>query len=385
MKKIKICFVTGSRADYGLLYWLMKKINSCSEFELQIIATGMHLSSKFGFTYKQIIRDGFNINRKVEMLLSSDTPSSISKSTGIGIIGFTDAYSELKPDIIIIVGDRFEIYSSAISALFLKIPIAHLSGGESTSGAFDEPIRHAITKIAWWHFVAAREYKDRVVQLGENPNRVFNVGGMGVDTIKKMDLLQKNELSKTLGFKFKKHNLLITYHPVTMENDSSESQIKSLLNALSKLKDTLLIFTLPNSDSNNRIISEMINNYVNENDDSISFTTMGHLNYLSAMKYVDGVVGNSSSGLAEAPTFKIGTINIGDRQNGRLKAKSVIDCLPEETSILNAIKKMYSNKFQDKLSSVVNPYGEGDASDKIYKILKTIDIPMELKKEFYDL
>ena len=316
----KICVVTGSRAEYGLLYWLLKEIHATPEFDLQIAATGMHLSPEFGSTYQKIEKDGFIINQKVEMLLSADTPSAISKSTGLGIIGFADAFNNLKPDLLIVLGDRYEIFAAATVAMLAKIPIAHIHGGEITQGAFDEGIRHSITKMAWWHFVASEEYKNRVIQLGESPSRVYNVGGLGVDSIQKLNLLSKEELTRIMGIKFRKRNLLITYHSVTLEDGTSKKSFEALLNALEELKDTYLIFTLPNSDSDSRVIKRMIKDFIADNSEkSISFTSMGSLNYLSTLQFVDGVVGNSSSGLTEAPTFKIGTINIGDRQNGRIK------------------------------------------------------------------
>jgi len=386
MIKRKICVVTGTRAEYGLLYWLMKSIEDDPKLKLQVIATGMHLSSEFGLTYNEIEKDGFMIDRKIEMLLSSDSPSAISKSTGLGMVGFADAYNELDPGVVVILGDRFELLAAAAAALFARIPIAHIHGGEATAGAFDEAIRHSITKIAWWHFVAADEYKKRVIQLGENPERVFKVGGVGVDAIRKAKLLSKNELMKKTNIKFGKKNLLVTYHPVTLENQSSKKYFQVLLDTLHELEDAYLIFTMPNADSDSRIIKEMIDEcVVNHSNRSIAFTSMGHLNYLSTLQFVDGVIGNSSSGLLEAPTFKIGTINIGDRQKGRLKAKSVIDCEPTKQSIQNAFFTLFSEDFQKMLPSVVNPYGEGNATEKIMDVLKNKAIPQEPKKEFYDL
>ena len=386
MKKRKTCVVTGTRAEYGLLRWLMDGINKSTKLDLQIVATGMHLSPEFGLTYQEIENDGFKIDKKIEMLLSADTPSSISKSTGLGLIGFSDAFCELNPDIVIVLGDRYEVLSASLAAMFENIPIAHIHGGETTAGAFDEAIRHSITKMSWWHFVAADEYEKRVIQLGENPGRVFNVGGLGVDAIKKTNLLSKDELMIKTGIKFDKKNLLITYHPVTLENKTSQQDFKSLLGVLSEIKDIYLIFTMPNADLDGRIIKKMINDFVfNQSKRSISFTSMGSLNYLSTLQYVDGVVGNSSSGLAEAPTFKIGTINIGDRQKGRLKAESVIDCEPTKKSIKLAIDELYGHKFQKDIHSVQNLYGDGDAIEKIMSILSNKPIPEDMKKDFYDL
>jgi len=384
--KRKICIVTGSRAEYGLLYWLMKKIHDDTNLELQIIATCMHLSPEFGLTYKLIENDGFHINKKVEMLISSDTPIGISKSMGLGMIGFGEAYAELMPNIVILLGDRFETLCVAIAACVARIPIAHLHGGETTQGAIDEAFRHSITKMSHLHFTATDDYRKRVIQLGENPERVYNVGGLGIDNIKKLKLLSREEFEHSIDFKLGSKNLLITFHPVTLEHASVKKQFQNLLDALDELQDTKLIFTKPNSDTEGRIIIQMIDEYISKNSHkSVAFISLGQLRYLSALQFVDGVVGNSSSGLAEAPTFKIGTINIGDRQRGRVKAASVIDCNPTKESILIAATKLYSDEFQDKLVNVTNPYGEGGGAEKIKKILKEVDLTDILKKEFYDM
>ena len=381
-----ICVITGTRAEYGLLYWLMKGIQKNPNLELQIIATGMHLSPEFGLTYKEIEKDGFTINYKVEMLLSSDTPSSISKSTGLGLIGMSDAYSVLQPDMVILLGDRYELLAASTAALISRIPIGHIHGGETTEGAFDEAIRHSITKMAWWHFVACEEYKKRVIQLGEDPKRVYIVGGMGVDAIKKTKLLNKINLEKAIDFKFGKKNILVTFHPVTLEKETSKKQFKELLVCLDELNDTNIIFTLSNSDTNGRIINSMIHNFVNNHSSNTKYyASMGHLNYLSTLQFIDGIVGNSSSGLLEAPTFKIGTINIGDRQEGRIKAKSIIDCEPKKNSIKKAIQKLYSPDFQKNLLTVKNLYGNGHASDKIVDILSSEKLPDQIKKHFFNL
>ena len=349
----------------------MKGIQDDPKIELQIIATGTHLSPEFGLTFRRIKKDGFLINKKIEMLLSADTPQSISKSTGLGLIGFADAYIDLKPDIVVLLGDRYELLAASIAALFARIPIAHISGGETTEGAFDEAIRHSITKMAWWHFVAAEEYKKRVVQLGEDPDRVFNVGGLGIEAIKKAKLLSKRELMEKTGIKFGKKNLMVTYHPVTLEDQTSQKHFQALLDVLHEMDDIYLNFTMPNSDSNGRIIKQMIDVFVSSHKErSIAFSSMGQLNYLSTLKFMDGVVGNSSSGLSEAPSFNIGTINIGDRQKGRLKADSVIDCNPEKISITAAIKKLFSKIFQAKLKTIKNPYSGDEVSNRIIEIIK---------------
>jgi GDP/UDP-N,N'-diacetylbacillosamine 2-epimerase (hydrolysing) len=384
--KRKICVITGSRAEYGLLYWLMKGIQDANDLQLQIIATGTHLSPEFGLTYKEIEEDGFVIDKKVEMVLSADTPSAITKSTGLGMISFAEVFADLKPDVAVVLGDRYEVFAATFAVLVACIPIAHIGGGEVTEGAFDEAIRHSITKMAFLHFTAAEEYRKRVIQLGEDSSRVFNVGGMGIDAIIKTDLLKKRDLEQRLGFNFQLKNLLVTFHPVTLEKNSSEKQFAELLAALETLNDTYIIFTAPNADTDGRIIIKMINDFVSENSDmSIAFTSMGQLNYHSTLQYVDAVVGNSSSGLSEAPSFRIGTINIGDRQKGRLKVDCVIDCEPEKESILNAIGKVYSREYQEKLSQVKNPFGDGHASEKILDVLRTIGLPGDPKKVFHDL
>lgn len=385
MSKRKVCVITGTRAEYGLLYWLMKEIENDPDLELQIIATGMHLSPEFGLTYKEIEKD-FMITKKIEMLLSSDTAIGISKSMGLAQISFAEAYDEMKPDIIVLLGDRYEIFSAASAAMIARIPIVHLHGGETTEGAFDESIRHSITKMAHLHFTAAEAYRHRVIQLGEHPDRVFNVGGMGIENIKRLSLLSKEEFEKSIDFKLDKKNILVTFHPVTLESGTAKKQFQALLDVIGTLQETHIIFTKANSDTDGRIINQMIDKYVSKHSTkAVSFTSLGQLRYLSALQFVDAMVGNSSSGLAEAPSFKIGTINIGDRQKGRLKATSVIDCEPNKKSILSTFGTLYSEIFQKHLKSVDNPYGDGMASLKIIKEIKKIELAGILKKSFFDV
>jgi len=381
----KICVVTGTRAEYGLLYWLMKGIEQDHQLDLQVIATGMHLSSEFGLTYKEIEKD-FKIDKKIEMLLSSDTAIGISKSMGLAQISFSEAYEELKPDLLIVLGDRYEIFSAVSAAMIGRVPIAHLHGGELTEGAYDDAIRHSITKMSHLHFTATDEYRNRVIQLGENPNRVFNVGGLGIENIQRLVLLSKDEFERSIDFKLNKKNILVTFHPVTLENNRSKDQFQELLDVIDELKDTNIIFTKANSDSDGRVINQMIDQYVfNNSDKSVCFKSLGQLRYLSALQYIDVVVGNSSSGLLEVPSFKIGTIDIGDRQKGRIKASSVIECEPSKDSIKFAFDKLYSKEFQITLNSTVNPYGDGCASDQIVQTIKKLELKNLLKKSFYDL
>ncbi len=385
MKKRKICVVTGTRAEYGLLYWLMKEIQADEDLELQIIATGAHLSPEFGLTYKVIEADGFEINEKVEMLLSSDTPVGIAKSIGLATIGFADTFQRLKPDILVLLGDRFEILAAAQAAMVARIPIAHLHGGELTEGLIDEAIRHSVTKMAHLHFVANEIYRQRVIQLGEQPNRVFNYGAPGLDNINRLKLLDKKELEIALDFKLNPLVFLVTYHSVTLY-DNSEHSILHLLRALDQFPDASIIFTKPNADTDGRILIEMMDEYVENHSDRVrAFTSLGQTLYLSAIKNADVVIGNSSSGLIEVPAFKKATVNIGDRQKGRLKASSVIDCEENEMHITEAIYKALSPEFQDSLCNVYSPYGEGNASRRIKEQLKAVNLDRITIKEFYDL
>lgn len=383
--KRKICVVTGSMAEYGLLRGLMRGIKEGLSLQLQVVVTGMHLSPEFGLSYKNILRDGFEIDRSVEMLTSSDTAVGITKSMGLALIGFADVFDELKPDLIVVLGDRFEMFCAASAAMVAQIPVAHLHGGESTEGLIDEAIRHSITKMAQLHFVAAQEYRERVIQLGESPERVFCVGGFGIDVINSMKRLTPGELEQFLGCTLFKKNLLVTFHPITLDTGSSEHQFNELLSALRPLKNTRLFFTRPNADTEGRKLALLLDSFIKENQNAVAFNSLGQLAYISAIALVDGVVGNSSSGLIEVPSFKKPTINIGDRQRGRLQARSVIQCEPNTASISNALEKMYSKSFQESLQTVINPYGSGGATAQTLATLETISLDGIIKKKFYDL
>jgi GDP/UDP-N,N'-diacetylbacillosamine 2-epimerase (hydrolysing) len=369
-----------------LLRWLMGEIQNHPQLELQVIATGMHLSPEFGSTYREIEEAGFEIDARVEMLLSSDTNTAVTKSMGLGVIGFSDAYERLAPDIVVVLGDRFEIFAATSAAMIAGVPVAHLHGGETTEGAFDEAIRHSITKMSHLHFVAAEEYRQRVIQLGEHPGRVFNFGGMGIDAIKRIKLLSREELERSLELSLGAKSLLVTFHPVTLEGGaSSAAQMGELLAALEDLDDTTLIFTMPNADTGGRELSAMVQEFAQRHPNAKVYTSLGQLKYFSCLAQIDGVVGNSSSGLAEAPSFKIGTVNIGDRQKGRLKADSVIDCEPNRVAIQVALETLYSAEFQASLAAVSNPYGNGGASESIVKVLAEYPLENIRKKQFYNL
>nr|MBP7472256.1 UDP-N-acetylglucosamine 2-epimerase (hydrolyzing) [Prevotella sp.] len=378
----KICVITGSRAEYGLLSGLMNAIKADEELQLQVIATNMHLSPEFGLTYREIENDGFHIDRKVEMLLSSDSSNGTAKSVGLGTIGFADAFEELHPDVIVILGDRYEMLSIVSAATLYKIPIAHLHGGEITEGAYDNGIRHAITKLSHLHFASTEEYRKRIIQMGEQPEYVFNVGALGIENIKKMQPLSKQELEKSLNFEMGDKCLLVTYHPVTLENHTAAEQIDSIINALDSFKDYRIIFTYPNSDTDGRIIIEKISLYVNSHKDkAIALPSLGLKRYLSALRYVKAVVGNSSSGIIEVPSFGISTLNIGDRQKGRLAAKSVINC----GTTTDEIKAGLFNAISMDCSNNSNPYEKQDTANQILKVLKEVKLDEIIKKMFYDI
>ncbi|EJZ44343.1 UDP-N-acetyl-D-glucosamine 2-epimerase, UDP-hydrolysing [Peptoanaerobacter stomatis] len=385
MKKI-ISVLTATRAEYGLLKPLIKKLSKIGEFDIRIVATGMHLSQEFGLTYKEIEQDGFIIDKKIEILLSSDTSSSVSKSMGLAMISFADYFSSLKPNLLIVLGDRYETLAVSLVAMNEKIPIAHLYGGEKTEGAIDDVIRHSITKLSYLHFTSTDEYRKRVIQLGEHPNRVFNVGALGIENILNEKLLTKKELEVSLNISLDKKYAIATFHPVTLEDKTAKAQITNLLDVCSEYENINFIFTKSNADANGRMINKILDEYEKKTDNIYVFTSLGMLRYLSALKYCSFVIGNSSSGLLEAPTFKIPTINIGDRQKGRQKASSIIDCLPDKSSIQKAIDRATENEFIDISKNTVNPYGDGNSSDKIIKILKKYMLRenIDLKKSFYD-
>ncbi len=382
----KICVITTSRAEYGLLFWLMKGIKEDPDIQLQLIVTGTHLSPEFGSTIDRIREDGFHIDRSFDLRMHNDSPTGISHSLAIAIDGFATALATLKPDIIVLLGDRFEILGAATTALIANIPIAHIHGGELTLGAIDDSIRHSVTKISALHFAATDEYRQRIIQLGEDPKRVFNVGGMGLDNIRKLKFFTKKELEADLNIKFQKKNLLITFHPETLEPENSDHHFNELLAVLEEEKETLLIFTLPNADVGNQSLLSILEKFVGKHhDNSVLFKSLGQVRYLSVMKQVDAVVGNSSSGIIEAPSFRIATINIGNRQKGRIRAKSIVDCEPNRESIKMAFVNLNSGAFKESLRHIKNPYGNGGAADKVIRQLKTCNFVDLRYKKFHDI
>lgn len=384
--KIKIAVVTGTRAEYGLLKPLMDAMKNSNKWILQLIVTGAHLSSEFGLTYKQIEEDGFVIDKKVEMLLSSDSSSAITKSMGLAMIGLSDAFSSLKPDAVVILGDRYEMLSVASTALIFKIPIIHLHGGEITEGAYDDSIRHAITKLSHIHFASTEEYRKRIIQLGENPKYVFNVGAIGIDNIKNLALLNRKELEKELDIKFRKNNYQVTFHPETLTLGDTEKQFEILLSAIEEHPDSLFIFTKANADTNGRIINRLIDEFTSKNSGNCkAFDSLGSLIYLSLLAQCNAIVGNSSSGIIEAPSLNIGTINIGDRQRGRTQSKTVMNVSIDKAEILQAISKTKEENYLQEIKNDINPYGNGNTTVKIIDILQQIDLKNLLLKQFHNL
>lgn len=386
MKRIGI--MTGTRAEYGLLKPLMQEINKDNDLELYLIVSGMHLSPEFGMTYQEIEEDGFEINAKVEMLLSSDSPAGISKSIGLGVIGFADEFQRADLDMLILLGDRYEALSAAICAMVMRIPIAHLHGGELTEGAIDEGIRHSITKMSYLHFTSTEQYRNRVIQLGENPERVFYVGALGVENIKKINLMTKEELERSIHFEIDENTVVVTYHPVTLENNTVEEQFLNLLKVLDRNPKIRMIFTKANADTNGRIVNELIDKYAAQNSErACAFMSLGQKRYLSALKYCRIVIGNSSSGIIEAPSFGKPIINIGDRQKGRICADSVINCGYTQQEIQQAMETARTEEFENKARNCRNPYEKENTAANIISVIKDylLNDKIKLKKGFYDI
>ena len=383
----KICIVTATRAEYGLLKPVIDKIYKSNKVQMQLGVTGMHLSPEFGLTYKEIEADNYPIDQKIEMLLSSDTPTGVTKSMGVALMGFADYFAIRRPDIVIVLGDRYEMLVVAIAAMTAGIPIAHIHGGEKTEGAIDEAIRHSITKMSHLHFTATEEYRKRVIQLGEQPESVYNVGALGVENAKKVPLLDREELERQIGFHFSKPTVMITYHPVTLETLTAQGQFANILSVIDKHKEFSVIFTKANADTDGRVINQMIDRYVAKNSiRCAAYTSLGQRRYLSSLQYVDAVLGNSSSGLIEVPSFHIPTINIGDRQRGRVCAESVIHCGNEICDIESALQKAFSTEFRESIKGMKNPYEKIDTSKRIVEIVyDAVSKGIQLKKTFYDI
>ncbi|MGO2337396.1 UDP-N-acetylglucosamine 2-epimerase [Providencia heimbachae] len=379
-----VAVFTGTRAEYGLLFWFLKDIQNDPELNLQLLVSGMHLSPEFGETYQQIENDGFIINEKIEILLSSNSSIGTAKSMGLGILGFADAFSRMKPDVLIVLGDRFEALAAAQTAMILRIPVIHLHGGEITEGAYDDAIRHAITKLSYLHGTSTEEYRQRVIQLGESPVRVKNIGAIGLEHLKRGTFMDIQELGKSLNFELQKPYFLVTYHPVTLGEESPEKSFQSLLDALNEYPDYQIILTYPNADDGGRRIIPMLETYAVANSKRVlAIPSLGQVRYLSAVKYASAVIGNSSSGIIEVPAFNVPTVNIGLRQKGRLAAKSVIHCSADKDAIQSAIQSAITHSYKFDGEVIVNPYGQGDSSTQVIEMIKTLNF--NPCKTFFDL
>lgn len=384
----KICVVTGTRAEYGLLSRLMRMIKDSPMTQLQVIATNMHLSPKFGNTYQEIEKDGFTIDRKIPIINENDKDNAVTtvKSMAKALAGFADAYNELRPDLVVVLGDRYEILAAATAALIERIPIAHIHGGEVTEGAFDDAIRHSITKMSQLHFASTEAYRKRIIQLGEQPDRVFYTGAVGVENVKRLPLMSKEEVEKEIDFKIDENTILVTYHPVTLGNRTAKDDIDDFIAALEERKDLRVIFTMPNSDTGSQFIVEAVNGFVGRNRGRAkAFKSLGVVRYLSVMKQVAAVVGNSSSGIVEVPSFGIPTLNIGDRQKGRIQAESTYNCLPDKESVLKGLDTILSKEFRELASKVHNPYEKSNTVEEIFKVISTYPIERLNQKHFYDI
>ncbi|OLQ86148.1 UDP-N-acetyl-D-glucosamine 2-epimerase, UDP-hydrolysing [Vibrio panuliri] len=380
----KVAVFTGTRAEYGLLFWLLKDIQNDPELQLQLLVSGMHLSPEFGETYQQIERDGFHIDEKIEILLSSDSAVGTAKSMGLGVLGFADALARLAPDVLVILGDRFEALAAAQTAMILRIPIIHLHGGEITEGAYDDAIRHAITKLSYLHGTSTEEYRQRVIQLGEVPKRVRNIGAIGLDHLKRAKFMSVEELSESLDFSLTKPYFLVTYHPVTLGNEAPEASFQALLDALDEHPDHQVILTYPNADDGGRRIIPILEAYAKASPERVlAIPSLGQVRYLSAVKHAAAVVGNSSSGIIEVPAFDVPTVNIGARQKGRLAAKSVLHCAPTQAAIGDAMTQALSRSYCQNGEVIDNPYGQGDSSRQVIEMIKSLQF--DPCKTFFDV
>ncbi|WP_286239904.1 UDP-N-acetylglucosamine 2-epimerase [Neptuniibacter halophilus] len=384
--KKKIAVFTGTRAEYGLMYWIIKALNEAPNVELQLMVGGMHLSNEFGYTVSHIEADGFPIMEKLEFLLSSDSTAGVAKSMGLALMSAAEAFARNEPDLLVVLGDRFEAMAVAQAAMVARVPIAHLHGGETTEGLIDEAVRHSITKMSHLHFTSTEQYRDRVIQLGENPRNVFNTGAPGIDSIVRLPLMTRDELDSELCLAPGRPFFVVTYHPVTLIEGGASQALENLLIVMDEYPDHQMVVSYPNADMDGRHLIEILERYRDSNPDRVLLVeSLGQLRYLSALKHCTAVIGNSSSGLIEAPTFRIPTLNIGDRQKGRIFGETVVSCSESANSIRKAMEKILSTEFREKIQRAENPYGNGDASDKIVNALLSYPLNNILEKKFYDL
>lgn len=380
-----VCVVTGGRADYGLLVPLLNELNADPAFRLRIVACGAHTAPAFGMTVREMEADGFPPDETIEALLAADTPTAVCKSTGLTLAAFGDVYRRLSPDVVVVLGDRYEIFAAAVAALTCGVPLAHIAGGQLTFGAVDDSLRHAITKTAHLHFTAAEPYRRRIIQLGEPPDRVFTVGALGLDNIRTTTLAARDSLEREIGFRFGPGAVLATYHPETIDSAASEAGLTAMLTAMDARPDLRILFTQPNADAGGWAVRKRIEDFVSARPDKRCMAaSLGRRLYLSSLAQVDAVIGNSSSGVIEAPSFTVPTVNIGSRQEGRLRAASVLDCPPDAVAVAAALDRALSPDFRRSLQGMSNPLGDGRAAGRIAHVLKTVPLAGLIRKRFYD-
>lgn len=383
----KVAVVTATRAEYGILKNVIEKIDKSEQLELCLMVTGAHLVAEYGMTVNEIEQDGYEISEKIDMLLSSNTCTSISKSMGLAMILFAEAFERQKPDMLVVLGDRYELLSVCSAAMNARIPVAHISGGETTQGAIDESVRHCITKMSYLHFPACETYRKRIIQLGEEPDRVYNFGDVGVEMVHTIPKMTKQELEASIDFTLDRPFFSVTFHPVTLEVEEAEKQMKEVLSALDEFPEMKFVFTKANADAGGRSINNLIDQYTATHNNCIAFASLGIKRYLSLLQYANGVLGNSSSGIVEAPAFGIPTINIGNRQKGRLQADSILNCEPKRDQIVKMIIRSQSKEFTERAKRTKNPYGNGDTSSQIVQVITDYlyQNKINLQKKFYDI
>lgn len=383
----KVAVVTATRAEYGMLKNVIDKIEKSVELELCLLVTGTHLVSEYGMTVGEIEQDGYPIAEKIDVLLASDTPVSVSKTMGMTMISFAEVFERQKPDCLLVLGDRYEILAVCSAAMNAGIPIAHISGGETTQGAIDESIRHCITKMSYLHFAACEVYRQRIIQLGEEPDRVYNFGDVGLESVRLVPMMSRQELEQSIDFLLDKPYMSVTFHPVTLEVQAAEQQMQELLDALDEFHDMKFIFTKANADAGGRKINKMIDSFVAEHDNCAAYASLGIKRYVNLLRFSEGMIGNSSSGIREAPTIGIPTVNIGNRQKGRLQADSILNCAPEKEEIIRTVRESQRQSFKERARNTVNPYGDGNASERIVQTITEYlyQDKICLEKRFYDV
>lgn len=382
----RIGVVTSTRADYGLLSPIIKKLKGITEFNTDIIVTGMHLEEEYGYTYREIEADGFAISYKIRIQEAGNSCYDMTKTMANVLTSFGELFAKKHYDLLVVLGDRYEMLAVCIAAVNEHIPIAHLYGGDTTEGALDECYRHSITKMSYLHFTSTKIARERVIRMGEDPERVFNVGAVGIENALKCELLSKHELEQELGFSLGKKYAVVTFHPVTQEVNTAGEQINSLIEALNTLKDYHFLITKSNSDAGSRLINDCLEKFASDNKNVHLVTSLGMKKYLSALKYADFAIGNSSSGLMEVPCFGIPTINIGDRQKGRVQGNTIVNCLPNTQEIIDAVNRACNNEFVEQCKKCDNPYGDGKTSDKVVEVIcdYLTNGKIEIKKMFYN-